>query len=353
MQRILIGLTALVGLAVWAAIAYHKDAPDKPSPVRHSVTIAGIEIPAGLPSITIPKFNALTEEKIAAGRKAFFDRNLSIDRTISCASCHDPEKNWTNGKRYGTGIGGAQGTRNVPSLANVAYHRQMFWDGRAANLEKQVLFPILDPNEMGMPTEEKVLERLKEDDEYQELFAAAFPDGVTITNLTFAIASFQRTLLAGNAPYDRYIAGDVSAMSKAAIRGLNVFLGRGRCNGCHFPPTFIDHSFHNLGVGMDELEPDLGRFNVFHLESTKGNFKTPTLRDVALTAPYMHDGSMETLMETVEIYDQGGIKNPYLSSEVNRRLRLTDQEKADLVTFMVEGLTSDVRATGNVALTDR
>jgi cytochrome c peroxidase len=310
-------------------------------PVKYVQTPASIELPLGLEEFWVPSKNPMTEEKIALGKKLFFDKNLSLDKTVSCASCHDPDKHWSNGLRYGVGVEGREGTRNVPSLLNVGYFRQYFWDGRAPTLETQVLGPMRAENEMAMPSNVAILERLYEDSEYAELFGAAFENGITISNLADALASFERTILSGNAPYDRYMAGDKDAMSAAAIRGLDVFLNRGKCNGCHVPPMFIDHSYYNLGVGMDKENPDLGRYHVFKMNRTKGKFKTPTVRDIAGTAPYMHDGSYQTLEEVVQLYDDGGIRNRYLSAEVPRRIQLTEQEKKDLVTFLVEGLTSD------------
>ncbi len=308
---------------------------------QHSETPFQAKIPKGLPAMSQSDDNPMTVEKIKLGRKLFFDKNLSVDRTVSCASCHDPEKFWTNGKQYGVGVGDRRGTRNVPTLSNVAYQRQFFWDGRAGSLETQVMGPLLNKNEMAMPSNEAVLERLLEDPEYERLFGEAFVDGITIINMAYALASFERTIVAGNAPYDRYMAGDKTAMSKAAIRGLKLFNGRARCNKCHLPPMFIDYSFHNLGVGMDQKNPDLGRYHVFKTESSRGRFRTPSLRDIARTAPYMHDGSVKTLLETVELYDKGGIANSHLSDVLRRKLRLSDQEKKDIVTFMKEGLTSD------------
>ena len=314
-------------------------------PVEHVQTLKNVELPLGLPAFQVPKGNPITEEKIALGRKLFFDKNLSIDRTVSCASCHDPKQHWGDAKPVGEGVSGRVGTRNVPTLINVAYYRQFFWDGRANSLESQALMPMLNAAEMAMPSQEAILERVHEDPEYHQLFGSAFEDGITIQNLAKAMACFERTILSGNTPYDRYMAGDKDAMSEAAIRGLRVFNRRGKCNGCHIPPTFIDYSFHNLGVGMDQDQPDYGRFNVSEMESAKGKFKTPALRDIAKTGPYMHDGSIETLEEVVELYDQGGFRNRYLSDEIRRPLRLTDQQKKDLVTFMVEGLTSSDEAS--------
>lgn len=307
----------------------------EPEPTR-----INLELPLGLIEFPIPDDNPITDKKIALGRKLFFDKNLSLDRTLSCASCHDPEQHWGNGQAVAVGVGGRKGTRNVPTLINLGYYRQFFWDGRAATLEAQALAPLLNELEMAMPSHEAVLERLGEDPEYAELFGIAFSDGVTIGNMAKAIACFERTILSGNSPYDRYMAGDKDAMSEAAVRGLEVFMNRGNCNNCHIPPTFIDPAFHNLGVGMDQDNPDLGRYRVLDMDFAKGKFKTPSVRDVAKTGPYMHDGSIKTLEEVVELYDQGGIPNRNLSDQVRDPLRLTEQEKKDLVTFMIEGLTS-------------
>ena len=242
------------------------------------------------------------------------------------------------------GIQDRTGNRNTPTLSNVAYQRQLFWDGRAGSLETQVMGPLLNEKEMAMPSNEAVLERLLENSEYQKLFAEAFEDGVTIVNMAYAIASYERTLVSGNSPYDRYIAGDKTAMSAEAIRGWKLFKGKARCNICHIPPLFADHAFHNIGIGMDQKSPDLGRYVVYKSTDDRGKFRTPMLRDIALTGPYMHDGSMKTLMETVEIYNKGGIRNPHLTPELRRNLRLTEQEKKDIVTFLKEALTSETRA---------
>ncbi|MEM7316817.1 MAG: cytochrome c peroxidase, partial [Planctomycetota bacterium] len=280
---------------------------------------------------------------IELGRELFFDTNLSSDRSMSCATCHDPEKGWGNGEAVAVGVNGQAGRRNVPTIINAAYYRSLFWDGRAGSLEGQALSPILSKDEMGMGTHEALVERLQEDDHYQSLFDKAFTDGITATNVALALASYQRTIVAGNTPYDRYLAGDKTAMSESARRGMKLFLNerKTRCIRCHEPPMFIDMIYHNIGVGMDQDSPDLGRYEITKLESNKGKFKVPTVRNVKLTAPYMHDGSIATLEEVVEFYDKGGHPNPYLSDVMRGKLNLTKQEKADLVAFMAEGLTSD------------
>lgn len=315
--------------------------------VENSTTPYETTLPLGLPEYHVASSNPMTQEKVDLGRKLFFDTSLSIDHSMSCATCHDPEKGWSNGLQVAVGVNGQAGRRNVPSILNSAFYRALFWDGRAGNLEGQALGPILNENEMGIPSKEELVKRLREDDEYPKLFAKAFASGLTAANTARAIASYERTIVAGNSPYDRYVAGDQSAMSEAAVRGMNLFFDKqkSKCSICHEAPTFTALFYHNLGVGMDQKNPDLGRYEVTKLESNKGHFKVPTVRDVNVTAPYMHDGSIATLEEVIELYDRGGVPNRYLSKEMRGKLNLTKQEKQDLVTFMVEGLTSDDQPT--------
>ncbi len=330
-------------------------ASSKPEPTLSKPTIgAGStansfeqQLPLGLPEYHVSDANLMTQEKVKLGRKLFFDTTLSVDHSMSCATCHDPEKGWSNGKRVAVGVNGKLGKRNVPSIVNAAYYRSLFWDGRAGSLEGQALGPILNENEMAMPSTQELIDRLRQHDEYPTLFAKAFSNGLTATNVARSIACYERTVLGGNSPYDRYVAGDETAMSEAAQRGMKLFFDKrkSKCSICHEPPTFTALFYHNLGVGMEQDAPDLGRYEVTKLESNKGKFKVPTLRDVKDTSPYMHDGSIATLEEVVELYDRGGIPNQYLSNEMRGRLNLTKQEKQDLVTFMAEGLSSDDRPT--------
>lgn len=318
-------------------------APKPANAAQTAATPFEHQLPLGLPTYHVSDANPMTIEKVALGRKLFFDTALSVDRSMSCATCHDPEKGWSNGLPVAVGVNGQPGKRNVPSILNAAYYRSLFWDGRAGSLEGQALGPILNENEMGMPSTQEMIERLRQQEEYVTLFAKAFSDGLTATNVARSIACYERTIVAGNSPYDRYLAGDEKAMSEPAIRGMTLFLDKqkSKCVICHEPPTFTALFYHNLGVGMDKEEPDLGRYEVTKLLSNKGKFKVPTVRDVKMTAPYMHDGSIATLEEVVELYDQGGIPNEHLSKEMRGKLNLTKQEKQDLVTFMVEGLSSD------------
>lgn len=296
------------------------------------------KVPLGLKPPPIPADNPLTPEKVELGKQLYFDPRLSCDDTVSCASCHDPKKGWSNGAQFATGVRSQLGGRNAPTVINAAYAELQFWDGRANLLEGQALGPIQNPVEMDHKLEDCVT-KLNKIEGYRQQFRKVFNTDVTPENIAKAIAAFERTVLSGNAPYDKFKAGDTKALSEAAQRGMKLFFGKGHCSACHTGPVFSDQAFHNIGVGMDKPKPDLGRYEVTKMTGDKGAFKTPTLRDIARTGPYMHDGSLKTLEEVVEHYDKGGIPNPQLDEEIFP-LKLTAQEKADLVTFMREGLSS-------------
>jgi len=295
-------------------------------------------VPAGLPPVVHPKDNPPTPEKIALGKQLYFDPRLSKDNTVSCATCHNPEKGWSDGEQFSTGVGGLKGGRNAPTVLNSAYFAFQFWDGRAGSLEEQALGPIQNPVEMAMSLEDCV-KKLNGIAGYREQFQKVFGTDVTAENLAKAIACYERTVLSGDAPYDRYKAGDFEAMSEAAQRGMDLFFGKARCSACHSGPNFTDNAFHNIGVGAAAKEWDRGREAISKLEGDRGAFKTPGLRDIARSAPYMHDGSMKTLEEVVKFYNQGGEANDYLDEEIGK-LNLTAEEEADLVTFLKEGLSS-------------
>lgn len=292
-------------------------------------------LPLGLNSLVpVPIDNPLTHEKVELGRRLFFDPGLSRDGMISCASCHQPEKAFTDGRALAVGIEQRVGRRNVPTLLNGAYGKAMFWDGRAASLEEQALVPLTHPHEMDNSLE-SIVEHLRADGVYQSLFDSAFGSAeATPRRIAQALASYQRSLVAGDSPFDRYlILNDESALSDAARRGLALFHGKARCSHCHEGPLFTDQKFHNTGVGWG-IEPlDLGRFEHTGDEADKGRFKTPTLRNVTLTAPYMHDGSIASLEEVIEFYDRGGQPNPSLDPTI-RPLNLSAQEKSDLIAFL-------------------
>lgn len=295
--------------------------------------------PLGLPEVKHPEDNPPTLAKIKLGKQLYFDTRLSGDNSISCATCHDPAKGWSNGEAVATGVGGAKGGRSAPTIINSAYTNMHFWDGRAESLEDQALGPIQNPIEMNMKMDVCV-EKLNKIEGYRKQFQEVFGTDVTEEGIAKAIACYERTVLSGDAPYDRFKAGQKDALSESAQRGMKLFFGKAFCSACHVPPHFTDNAFHNIGIGMDKPEPDIGRKEISGLGGDQGAFKTPTLREIARTAPYMHDGSLKTLEEVVEHYNGGGIKNPWLTEDIFP-LRLTDQEKKDLVTFLKEGLSSD------------
>jgi cytochrome c peroxidase len=292
--------------------------------------------PAGLAALKVPTDNPLSEAKIELGKQLYFDARLSRDNTVSCASCHDPAKGWSNGEAVATGIGGQKGGRSAPTIVNSAYQYFQFWDGRAAELEGQALGPIQNPIEMNMTLEE-LIPKLNGIEGYKKQFQEVFGTDVTSDGIAKAIASFERTVLSGDAPYDRFKAGDTKALSEAAERGRKVFFNKAQCSSCHTGANFTDGAFHNIGIGMEHEKPDEGRKTESKLDGDRGSFKTPTLREIARTAPYMHDGSLKTLEDVVDYYDKGGTANEHLDETIFP-LNLSADEKRDLVTFLKEGL---------------
>jgi cytochrome c peroxidase len=289
------------------------------------------EIPLGLGPRPVPKEHPLTAAKVALGRRLFFDPLLSADRTIACASCHLPERGFSHSQPRG--IGGRPLRRRAPTLFNRAYGTVFFWDGRATSLEEQALKPIEDPEEMGSSVAE-TLRRLQQHAEYPKLFAAAFPDGITATNLAQALAAFERVLVRGNSPVDRFLhEHDHAAMTEPERHGMWVFDSKGRCWRCHPAPHYTDEKFHNTGVRWGKTPSDLGRYEFTKQEADKGRFKTPTLRAVKLTGPYMHDGSLKTLEDVIDFYDRGGQANPHLDP-ILQPLHLSAEEKRNLVAFL-------------------
>jgi cytochrome c peroxidase len=290
-----------------------------------------LSLPLGLPAkfFKLPTDNVLTADKVALGRVLFFDPRLSADGSLSCATCHLPQLAFTDGRPQSQGIGGLTGLRNAPTIINRSFASKQFWDGSAASLEEQVKVPLINPTEMGMSSHADVVSRIAAITGYRKWFKRVFQSAVSIDNLTKAIAAFERTMLSGNARYDRFKAGDPQALSASEQRGLALFEDKARCNQCHSGFNFTDEEYHNIGVGWDKRRIDLGRYKVTALQRDIGAFKTPTLREVARTAPYMHDGSMASLKEVIEFYDKGGIANPFLDSEM-RRLKLTMEQVLDL-----------------------
>lgn len=325
---------------------------------------------AGAASISIPEDNPLTRAKVELGRQLYFDSRLSSDGTISCASCHHPDQGWGAHTRFGVGVRGQEGGRNSPISYNRILSTLQFWDGRAGKLEEQAVGPIANPIEMAN-THVNAVKTLNGIEGYRLQFEKIFPKGgLNIDNVGRALASFERIIVTGTSPADIYEpyrafvnayksdlenpdefkkedpdsyadylklkkALDESAMSESAQRGREIFFSsdRGNCTACHVGANFTDEKYHNLGVGMEQQKPDLGRYEITRDEKDKGAFKTPTIRNVALSAPYMHDGSQKTLEEVVEWYARGGHPNPYLSDKI-KKLNLTEQDKKDLVEYM-------------------
>ena len=298
-----------------------------------------IEAPLGLRKLPFPEDNPLTPEKVRLGKQLFFDPRLSSDNTVSCATCHDPAKGWSNGERFASGVNKKIGTRSALALINVAYQKHLFWDGRASSLEEQTRQPIENPSEMNMPLEE-LAGKLNQIPGYREQFQNVYGADATPETIPKPLAAFVRTILSGDAPFDRYRAGDLGALSPAARRGHDVFFFRMNCRACHQGVNFTDGGFHNVGIGVEQPNPDVGRRVVTQEEVDTGKFRTPTLREIARTAPYMHDGRFQTLKDVVDHYATAGVMNDHLDELMNV-FPLSDQEKADLVVFLEEGLSSD------------
>ena len=356
----------VLSLAVFAfalVLSWSEANPAPQTPQEYTLSLPSDVIPP-----LIPDDNPWTAAKVALGEKLYFDARLSADNTVSCATCHDPAKGFGDGKALAVGIGQKTGSRNSPTVINAAFNDFQFWDGRASTLEEQAKGPLTNPVEMGMASHDALVGKLQNIAEYPPLFKQAFDsDQINIDNVVRAIASYERTVFSFSSPFDRFNAGDKAAVSASAQRGWDLFNGKARCNDCHgyvaSSPTFTDNKFHNIGVAMhatnfaelarkvgqspestSELAhaagySELGRFLVTKEPKDIGAFKTPGLRNVALTAPYMHDGSQRTLEEVIKFYDKGGEDNPYLDGGI-RPLKLTAQEQTDLVEFL-KALTSD------------
>jgi cytochrome c peroxidase len=295
-----------------------------------------LKIPFGLEetAVVIPDDNPLTKEKVELGRLLFFDKRLSKNNTIACASCHMAQFAFTDGKNVSTGINGLKGGRSAPASLNRVFSKAQFWDGRAATLEEQSVGPFINPVEHGFGNHDEMIAKMKKIAGYRKLFKEVFGTDITIDGVGKAIASFQRTILTGNSPADRFDQGqDEKAISPAAQNGLVLFREKARCTKCHSGFNFTDEKFHNLGIGWDDNKVDLGRYMVTGNPEEIGAFKTPTLREIARSAPYMHDGRFKTLEEVVNFYNKGGVKNPHQDNLIIP-LELTDQEKHDLVEFL-------------------
>ncbi len=334
-----------------------------------------LPVPLGLPPDTwdyyVPKNNPLDAARVELGRRLFFDQRLSADGSVSCATCHKPELGFADGKTVAEGVYRRTGTRNSMSILNVTFNTAQFWDGRVDTLEQQAVQPLVNPLEMGNPSHQQVIARLRETPEYRSGFLSVFGGEVTIDRVGLAIAAYERTLVSGDSPLDRFIAGHETALTDEAVRGFAIFRGRGRCARCHTfsveRPFFTNFSYHNTGVAANHpnfdklarqaaaaIETDqaktmidklasqpggqeLGRILVTYQLFDLGSYRTPSLRNVALTAPYFHDGSARTLADVVRFYNGGGRPNLNLEEELHP-LGLTEEEQRDLVKFL-ESLT--------------
>ena len=341
---------------------------DKKANHRPLEVVLPVGLALGANNISIPADNPITRAKIELGRQLFFDTRLSADNTISCASCHHPEDAYGRNTTFGVGVGGQKGGRNSPIAFNRILSSVQFWDGRAATLEDQAKGPIANPIEMGN-THDAAVKTIKGIEGYRLEFESIFPGkGITIDTVAQAIATFERAIVTGPSPADYYEplmnfvknyrdelkdldafkaddlesynqywslkrASDAHPISASAIRGRELFFGKANCTACHAGANFTDEKYHNIGIGMDKPKPDLGRYDQTKVDKDRGAFKTPTVRNISQTGPYMHDGSLKTLEEVVEWYDKGGHPNPYLSDKM-KKLNLTAQEKEDLVSYM-------------------
>jgi cytochrome c peroxidase len=313
------------------ASAKPADAP--PAKSAASARADAPKVPLGLPPLSVPADNPITPAKVELGKMLYFDTRLSKDNKISCATCHDPKMAWAENEPTSKGIGGVFGQRNSPTVINAAYATSQFWDGRAATLEEQALGPIENPIEMGHKLD-LMIQDLSKLADYNQRFQAVFGTKVNKDGLAKAIAAFERTILSGNSPYDRFKAGDAAALNAAQKHGMQLF--DDNCATCHAPPLMSNYRFYNAGVGMDKQKPDQGRMMVTKQENDMGKFRVPALREVANTAPYFHDGSAATLKDAVALMAGGGKDNPHLSAQLKaiREAKLTEQDRGDLVEFL-------------------
>jgi cytochrome c peroxidase len=348
----------------------------KPGPLSQPRPTSQVGLPADQTLAAIPPDNPQTPEKIALGQKLFFDGRLSVDGTVGCATCHDPQRAFTDGRAMSIGVRGRSGQRNSPTVLNALYNKSQFWDGRAKTLEDQAALPIVNPVEMGQPNLDAAVAALAAHPEYQQAFQRVFGRPPNGKDLIAALASYERSLTSFDSPFDRFLAGDKNAIDEHAKNGWVLFNDKARCNKCHALPdetpdltNFKDDDFHNIGVlivrhhvvplarkaeklvdsgnaaevDRAAIESDmsaLGRFLVTKKQADIASFKTPGLRNVMVTAPYFHDGSHETLWDVLDHYNKGaGLHDPWLDQDI-QPLALTEGELDDLVAFMAS-LTSD------------
>jgi cytochrome c peroxidase len=388
---LMFGCLSAVGCASSTGEADHgatRQMTLKPPPIPKAGALAGPKSPRqtgapdGATRAAVPPDNPQTPEKIALGQKLFFDGRLSADKTVACSTCHDPARAFTDGRPVSIGINGRTGQRNAPTILNALYNKTQFWDGRVKTLEEQAALPIVNSVEMGQPSLDAAVARIATIGEYQRAFRRVFGGPPNGPDLLRAIASYERTQLAFDSPFDHYISGDKNAINPSATRGWIVFNTRGRCNKCHAlteekrdVTNFTDNDFHNIGIGIighnvvalaRQAEPllnsgdasaidsaviqtdmsALGRFLISKKESDIAAFKTPSLRNVLVTGPYFHDGSYETLWDVMDHYNKGdGLHNPYLDEDI-QPLALTEPDIDDVVAFLASLTSADYKKQG-------
>jgi cytochrome c peroxidase len=333
-------------LGAWAALAATAGLALLPACQRQepAAPVAWPEI-KGYEAMKIPADNPMTVAKVELGKQLYYDNRLSGDGSRSCYSCHLKEHGLTDGKPTAVGAYEVKLTRSSPTLWNIGYHSEFYWDGRSGSLEAQARAAWSGGNmgasgKDGRPSLEEICAKLNQIPGYRKQFQAVFGEDATPANVVQAIAAFERTLVAHGSPWIRFREGDASAFPEAARRGWEIFSGKAQCTNCHAGLLLTDLQYHNIGIGMKATEPDLGRFKVTNVERDKGAFKTPTLLDSSKSAPYFHDGSVPTLEEAVDLMLGGGIRNPTLDRTNLKPVRLTRQERADLLAFL-SSLTVD------------
>lgn len=339
--RVLCVLIVLAGFLLASKRGFTADEPMRPPGITSEMLDTLHTLPGnlgGLPAVPVPADNPQEAARIELGKKLFFDTRLSLDKASSCATCHDPEKAFADGLPRSRGFKGELLRRNAPTVLNAAYNSAQFWDGRAATLDEQCKGPLLAPAEMNMLDEKHLVDRLDSIPGYHQEFRSIFKAPPSLDNVAKAVAAFERTLLTPGSRFDRYATGDKTALTQQEKRGLLVFIGKGACSECHNGPNFSDNKYYSLGLAS--VPTDLGRYEVTKKEEDRNAYKTPALRNVALTAPYMHDGSEATLESVVEFYDRGGDAGPN-KSKLIYKLNLTAEEKADLVAFL-KSLNGDI-----------
>ena len=351
-------------------------------PLANPKSLKQVGVPVEATHAAVPADNPQTNEKVALGEKLFFDGRLSVDRTVACSTCHDPARAFTDGRAVSIGVKGRSGQRNSPTILNALYNSTQFWDGRAKTLEEQAALPVTNPSEMGQPSLDAAVNQIAALPEYKQAFQGVFGRPINGTDLVRAIASYERTQFSFDSPFDHFMAGDKTAISDSAKRGWDLFNSKARCNKCHAlsedkrdPAFFIDKDFHNIGIGIvrhnvvalackAEQEIDsgkiidvdqaaiqsetsvVGRFLVTKKENDIASFKTPTLRNVVMTAPYFHDGSQATLWDVMDHYNHGdGLKDPWLDEDM-QPLALTESEIDDVVAFLATLTSSQYEQQG-------